>query len=120
MKLRIKGNSVRLRLTKKEVEALAQQDSIAEQTLFGDTALTYRLTKTAGDQVTASFSQQELSITIPAAFANNWVSNNITGIDNKEPGGTFPPLYILVEKDFKCIDNTVEDQADNYDHPKVC
>ena len=26
-------------------------------------------------------------------------------------------LYILIEKDFKCLDNTIEDQSDNYPNP---
>ena len=30
-------------------------------------------------------------------------------------------LYILVEKDFKCLDEATEDQQDNYENPnKTC
>jgi hypothetical protein len=30
-------------------------------------------------------------------------------------------LFLLVEKDFVCLDNTVEDQSDNYPNPNaVC
>ena len=26
-------------------------------------------------------------------------------------------LYLLLEKDFQCLDNSIEDQTDNYENP---
>ena len=28
-------------------------------------------------------------------------------------------IFILIEKDFKCLDNTEEDQTDNFANPKL-
>lgn len=120
MKLRIKGNSVRLRLSKPEVSILATAGIVKEQTDFGNASFVYSLLKKDVDVLKAEFKNNELAIHIPHAFVNDWPGNNIVGIDNKLADGSFPSLYILVEKDFKCIDNTAEDQRDNYDNPKTC
>ncbi len=43
MKLRIRGDSIRLRLKRAEVDQIAPGNSIAEETHFPGSALTYRL-----------------------------------------------------------------------------
>ncbi len=120
MKLRIKGNTIRLRLSKPEVETLANTGYVKEQTDFGSTQLTYQLEKNDRNEIKAVFQNNKLTVYIPHGFATDWPANNITGIDNKEMNGDLTGLYILVEKDFKCIDNTAEDQSDNYENPKAC
>jgi hypothetical protein len=120
MKLRIKGNSIRLRLSKPEVEILSLVGMIKEQTDFINNSFVYCLKKDKGSELTASFNNNELVVFIPDEFVNDWPRNNIIGIDNKLIDGSLPELYILVEKDFKCIDDTTEDQSDNYDNPKTC
>lgn len=120
MKLRIKGNSIRLRLSKSEVETLAIQGTVVEQTDIGGNSFWYYLKKEKSSEVFASYIQHQLTVFIPEDFATAWVHNNMVGIDNKPSDGSQPALYILVEKDFKCIDNTDEDQSDNYENPKSC
>lgn len=120
MKLRIKGNSVRLRLSKTEVDQIASVGMVQEQTIFGDDVFTYQLLKKNTKQVRAVLENNCLTVYIPDAFADKWAGNNVTGIDNKAGDGSLPQLYILIEKDFKCIDNSEEDQSDNYDNPKAC
>jgi hypothetical protein len=120
MKLRIKGNSIRLRLSKPEVEMLSSIGMIKEQTDFGNNSFVYSLQKDIGCELKASFTNNELVISIPAKFVTDWPGNTIIGIDNKAVDGNVPALYILVEKDFKCIDEVNEDQSDNYDNPKTC
>jgi hypothetical protein len=42
-------------------------------------------------------------------------------IDANVPLDGQESLYLLVEKDFKCLDNVAEDQSDNYENPsKTC
>lgn len=120
MKLRIKGNSIRLRLSKSEVETLATTGTIKEQTDIGNISFIYQLKKEDTNILKADLQNNTLTVYIPHDFTNEWVHNNIVGIDNKSVDGNIPRLYILVEKDFKCIDNTEEDQSDNFDNPKAC
>lgn len=120
MKLRIKGNSIRLRLAKAEVEQLCKQGSVEEQAKFGNTIFIYSLQKIDTGNIEANLCNNQLIVSIPSKLIEGWATNSTVGFDNKNANGEMPFLYILIEKDFKCIDNALEDQSDNYENPKAC
>ncbi len=122
MKIRIKGNSVRLRLSKSEVAKLDNIGYLEEQTSFGDNKFEYALQRTnEGDDLTAKFDAGKISIFIPAKFVKDWPANDTIGFESRMPLTGTDSLYILVEKDFICLDETTEDQSDNYENPnKTC
>ena len=68
MKLRIKGNSVRYRLTKSEVDALKLGNTISDTTSFIDSTLTYSLAPSAGKELTASYTDNKITVHIPEAI----------------------------------------------------
>lgn len=109
-----------MRLSKTEVDQLAAEGIVKEQTAIGSIAFVYQLQKENTGELKANLQNHELTISIPHDFANDWPLNANVGIDNRLVDGSYPPLYIIIEKDFKCIDNTEEDQADNYENPKAC
>lgn len=117
MKIRIKGNTIRLRLTKSEVDHFANFRSLSETTDFGSTVLTYSLKQYEGDRMIASFLQNEISLLIPRIMADEWVKTEKVGFDGVMEIGNGKQLFLLLEKDFKCLDTTTEDQSDNYDNP---
>jgi hypothetical protein len=49
---------------------------------------------------------------MPADMANEWVATEKVGFES-----TDNELYLLIEKDFKCLDDVAEDQSDNYPNP---
>jgi hypothetical protein len=121
MKLRIKGNSIRLRLSKPEVEKLSTEGIVEEQTSFADHSFIYAVKKeTNRTNITAEFNNNQLTVYIPENLTGDWPVNEVVSLDNRLADGTLPALYILVEKDFKCIDNSSGDQSDNYENPKTC
>ena len=122
MKLRIKGNSLRIRLTKTEVSKLAQTGYLEEQTSFPNNRFVYALQKVVDAIVlSATFENNKITIFVPASFIEDWVGNNIVGLDTKMPISQTESLYLLIEKDFICLDETTEDQSDNYENPgKTC
>ena len=121
MKLRIKGNSIRLRLSKSEVEKLSEEGIVKEQTNFANVSFTYSIKKAKNETgINADFNNNELTVSIPEHLVAGWSVNNVVSFDNRLADGSFPELYVLVEKDFKCIDNSTEDQSDNYENPKTC
>jgi len=65
MKLRILGDSMRLRLKRSEVDQLAAGTSIVEETHFPDAVLTYRLDVTDNSGFSASFADSTLSVSLP-------------------------------------------------------
>jgi hypothetical protein len=122
MKIRIKSNSIRIRLTKTEVENFSNEGFIEEKTEFGNNDFSYRIESSATHQeLTAAYIENRIVIYIPMAIAKNWTSTDQVGFENKMDIGNDKHLFLLIEKDFVCLDNTVEDQSDNYPNPNaVC
>lgn len=122
MKLRIKGNSVRIRLTKTEVNSIAAVGYIEEETWFGNNRFVYALQKVdEGNTLTAALETNKMIMFVPAALANDWPDNSIVGFEANIPLAGNKKLYLLLEKDFICLDETSEDQSDNYENPnKAC
>lgn len=118
MKIRIKGNSVRYRLSKTDVDLVTSQGYHEEQTVFGATRLTYALQrKDAEEDLTATYTDNKITLYLSAAFLQDWATNAVIGCEAHMPLNDKDSLYLLVEKDFKCLDDTTEDQSDNYDNP---
>ena len=117
MKLRIKGNTIRFRLTKSEVEYFGNTFFIEEKISFPNNALSYSLKSFDGDILAANFANSHISVLIPVAIAKDWVASNKVGLEAEVEIGDGKKLFILIEKDFKCLDNTIEDQSDNYENP---
>ena len=112
MKIRIKGNSLRYRLTKTDVERFSAEGYLEEQTIFGSNVLTYALQVDNVDKLSANFENNKITLLMPKIVAENWAATDQVGF--AEAAG---PLYLLIEKDFKCLDNVAEDQSDNYPNP---
>ena len=120
MKLRIKGNSVRIRLTKPEVSKLAEIGYLEEQTLFGDNSFLYALQSIPGEgQLTATFTDNKVTMFVPSSLLKDWPNNNVVGFNSAMLITETDSLYLLLEKDFVCLDETTEDQSDNYSNPKL-
>ncbi|PSK88810.1 DUF7009 family protein [Taibaiella chishuiensis] len=118
MKIRIKGNSVRYRLSKTDVTILVRDGYHEEHTVFATGTLTYALQrKEAEEDLTATYTGNKITLYLSAAFLKDWETNAVIGCDARMPLNDKDSLYLLVEKDFKCLDDTTEDQSDNYDNP---
>jgi len=121
MKLRIRENTIRLRLKQNEVEKLASGESIVEQTRFPDSVLTYRLDVSKDGPFSASFQDGNLTICLPEPQVTQWAKNDEVSIVAEQTLGNADVLSLLVEKDFKCLvpghHRLNEDDADTYPHP---
>jgi uncharacterized protein DUF7009 len=112
MKLRVKPNSVRLRLNRTEVTKFANTGEIIETIRFpGLAVLRYGLRVFSGPSPDAvRLENGELMMTIPAVDARAWASRDEEiGLyyDQKLNGGG--SLRIMIEKDFQCIDGPPEE-----------
>lgn len=114
MKIRIKGNSLRLRLTQSEINLLAEKQAVRETTTFpGEEVLSYALKVADVPSITAALQGHGIEVHLPQAMAKDWIETDRVGLQ-EEVGG----LKILVEKDFAClIKRDGEDDADAYPNP---
>ena len=118
MKVRIRGNSVRYRLTKSEVEQLKLNGFYQEETQFAANTFTYLLKADNNvNHLEASFENNILTIFVPKTDADSWFETEKIGHQHDFKQSNGESLFLLIEKDFVCLDETVEDQSDNYPHP---
>jgi hypothetical protein len=123
MKLRIKGNSLRLRVSRSEVARLLKRDRLEETIHFAAQAnakLTYALEQTASISApTIRYTQNTVTVLIPADQANSWCVNDQVGIAENLSVGSFGFLNLLIEKDFACLDRSDEDNEDTFANPNA-
>ena len=121
MKLRILGNSLRIRLSQSEVRQLETQGSVNELVEFGagSQILTYSLAANP-DLVNpnASFNDHKVLIELPQGWIAGWEKDDRVGFNEELQIQEGKTLKLTVEKDFKCL--TVrpgEDESDNFPNP---
>ena len=114
MKLRIQDNSLRLRLTQKEVARLGDQGSVEAAIRFsGDAVLKYSVSVLAeAEVVTVRYEHHAICVFLPVYKAEMWSQNNEVTIEAFDSG-----VQILVEKDFQCLHRSAAGEPDNYPHP---
>lgn len=120
MKLRIKGNSIRIRLTRSEIDRFGKEGYIESNTPFVSGVLTFALQSRSdefGHELSADFRDCIVIMYMPEKMANEWINTDIVGFDTWMDIDNGEKLYLLLEKDFKCLDETVEDQSDNFENP---
>ena len=111
MKLRIKSNSVRYRLTKTDVTNLLKEGYLKEKVSFGDDELIYVLQSTVDQELSADFKNNIITTYMPADMINELANTDRVSFENNDK------LHLLIEKDFTCLENVDEDQSDNYPNP---
>lgn len=112
MKLRIKSNSIRFRLTKSDVDKLAAKGYLEDSISFGNASLTFEVKATISKTLTTTFVSDIITLFLPQHMITELVSTDKVGFESQAG-----ELHILVEKDFTCLENVAEDQSDNYPNP---
>ena len=112
MKIRIRSNSVRYRLSQSDVAALVKNKSLEDSVDFGVNKLVYSLQIVDDYQLSATFNNNTITLFMPAAMLAELAETEKVGFENIRH---MP--HLLVEKDFTCLDNVAEDQSDNYPNP---
>jgi len=119
MKLRIKGNTLRLRLTRSEVGEFVTAGRFTETVGLAPEALIYSIEKTDSDKVTARFADSKLTVSLPVSTAEEWANGEQIGVEGKQRIDNNNELHIIIEKDFACLTpRGGEDITDHYPHPK--
>jgi len=120
LKIRIRDNSIRFRLTKSEVDAFEKEGHLESKTEFGFAEFVYAIQILDGiDSLAATYIGNKLTLFMPSIMQKEWISTDKVGYDavmNTGPGKT---LSLLVEKDWACIDKSDEDQSDNFENPNA-
>lgn len=110
MKIRIKDHTIRLRLTKSEVEHVASQGYTSAETHFpGGAKFTYRLSACDNENATANFDKGTIEVSFPKKQIELWATTEQVSLSAQ-----CDTLTLLVEKDFTCLSARLEEQSGDY------
>lgn len=123
MKLRIRGDTIRLRLKRGEVDQISAGTSIVEETHFPGSILTYRLDVSDNRDMSASFDNGSLVISLPKSTVSDWAATDEVSLDAEQKLSGTGSLSLLIEKDFSCLEpghhRDCADDADTFPHPST-
>jgi hypothetical protein len=117
MKLRVRGNTIRLRLTQEEVQTLGAGQPVMEKTDFGKSYFAYRLK--CGQDWSAGFENGTITVQLPAIETKAWAGSDQVGLEHTfewQRGDS--QLFVLIEKDLQCLNSrSPEEDKGTFPHP---
>jgi len=123
MKLRIKENTMRVRVSRSEVARLLAGDRLEETIHFTPepvAKLSYALQQDQSlSRPTVRYTENRVAILIPADQVNEWGTTDQVGIAEDIRLGNLKSLGLLIEKDFACLDRSDEDNEDSFPNPNA-
>ncbi len=121
MKFRIRGDSLRLRLKRSEVDQLSAGVGIVEETHFPGSVLTYRLDVSDSSDFSARFDDATVFIGLPRSKVLHWANTDEVSLFAEQELSGSDPLTLLIEKDFSCLEpgnhRDCDDDDDTFPHP---
>ena len=121
MKLRIRDNSIRLRLSRSEVDSVSSDGLVKASVPFsGGVRFDYILESSpACVKPVAQYSNHALTVRLPEKEVQRWAASEQVSIAAEQLLDEGGQLHILVEKDFACLaPREGEDESDMYPHPE--
>jgi hypothetical protein len=121
MKLRIKGDSLRLRLGPAEVARLIEVGRVEETIHLGledEARLTYALEVGAVDAMAVRHEGTRFAMILPEACARAWALGPDEGVYGSVAVSS-GRLEIVVEKDWACLDGSEGADAETFPNPKM-
>ena len=121
VKLRILGDSVRLRLSQSDVQTLLASGRVEERTHFPSGAvLLYAVEAGDGEAIEAALDGTNVVVRIPRAAVTQWGESDEVTLQAEQPVGADQTLALLIEKDFKCaVPRPGEEDYDGFPNPDV-
>ncbi len=120
MKIRIQGDSLRLRVGPEEVGQFITFGRVVETIRFAPGAhLSYALQHSAAaGSIAVTHALHEVTVIVPTSVAQAWAEGDEVGIYGAVPNGS-GSLSLAIEKDFACLDSNNAGNRDTYPNPKA-
>ena len=121
MKIRIKDSSIRLRLSKKDVNILSEEGCVLSecQITVGNT-LKYMISLSDKEEISIKMKYNTIDLKVPHDQLEAFLREDKVGFEHIIVNGVEGGLHILVEKDFQCLVPRVqEDETNLYTNPQA-
>jgi hypothetical protein len=120
MKLRIRANTIRFRLSQTEVARLASGGRVEQVTQFPASASLISSVETSPgiSAPTAGFEGNRLRLVLPVEQTKLWADSDQVGIAAAQDLENGRLLELLIEKDFECLASHDAPDIDAYPNPQ--
>ena len=123
MKLRIKGDSLRLRVNRSELARLLKGERVEDTVHFSaapDAHLTYALQSAEqSTPVRIEWVPQTVIVLISKGQLRLWSNDAEVGIYSSIELGRGSSLEVVIEKDFACLDRSDDENTDTFANPNA-
>lgn len=121
MKLRIRDNSLRLRLSQTDLGLFEAEKKVEAKIEFpGGASMHYILLWSDKEEFAASFDGKSMIATVPHTVGKNWLAPTEVTIDHSVKSINNSNLRLLIEKDFQCLsERKDEDESDMFLNPNT-
>jgi len=123
MKLRIKGNSLRLRVTPSEVEQLLHNGVIREHVQFTANSkdrLTYAVVSSlSGLTTNVAYQSGNITVSVPEVELERWAGGDDVGVYADIALSGDQTLSVAIEKDYACLDRSDAENEDTFPNPNL-
>ena len=123
MKLRINGNSLRLRVSRSELSRFQLGERIEETIHFApapEAKLTYALEfALQSEPANVRYESNVVTVVLSEARARTWGLNGEVGVYETLGIESAGSLDVIVEKDFACADGSEAENSDTFPNPRV-
>jgi len=119
VKLRISGNSLRLRLNQAEVAQFSKTGFVEDSVEFAHGASFCYALESLSDLSSprAAYQNGWLRIQIPSGDATEWATTDRVGVSGEQALSGGKQLSILIEKDFQCLHGSEAPDPDAFPNP---
>ena len=123
MKVRLRKNTIRFRLTQGEAAQLLGTGIVNDITCFGtgdDQRLSYSVKADEHcERMTARIFANEIAVTVPADKLNEWLAGPQIELAGEQTIGVGETMKIRIEKDLSCLKpRPGKDDEDTFPNPK--
>lgn len=121
MKLRIRGDSIRMRVSQAELEQITAEGRCADRVRFpGGAALEYGVEVVPDAPLAAELDGGRLTLRVPRAAVDRWAGPEEVSISGEQTLDDGARLSLLLEKDFAClVPRAGEEEADLFPNPQA-
>ena len=119
MKVRILGNTIRLRVKMFETDAILEKGMIEEVLEFGpseENKLRFRVLK-GDDSFVIEQAGLTISVIVPGTLVKKWATTDLVGFEEVITTTKGSVIKVLIEKDFACLDGEREEEEGSYPNP---
>ena len=117
MKIRLLDQSLRIRISKTELDTLADGADVIAITDFGFKSIQFVLKKTDTSGIVLTESQRAICLGIPINYVNRMHTSNKVGFQQRILLSNNLYLNCKIEKDYKCLTERNEDESDLFINP---